>query len=494
MQKRWWLLLLALLLTGCAAPGVRPPVESDPACRQFLDAMDQAVYSAGVRDQGPPRVPGFPYLRVDRFLASFADEVALAPRFDAWVERLARLDAQARRYELANLPQEERRRLAAVVPIDRELAAATDYCRERLIERELAEPTRRDLLREQARVPDDYVTGWRILGLYPITALFVKGGIARWHGKVAATYGVPLEQLPREGRLQAWGAPEAPRLATAEVAALLRASAANPLRIPEPDAGQREALFASFAPQWLIDTVDANDLPGTPRFDAAAAATVDTTRPALFRRLSHTRFEGEVLLQLNYILWFPARPAASAFDIYAGPLDGVNFRVTLGSDGRPLLFDTIHNCGCYHKFFPLSPLLPAPRPHGFWTEAPLVPQRLEEVGAVPVLHLASRTHYVDRIDFTARSDALRYLWDDYRRLRSLPLEDGGRRSLFDAHGIILRSARPERVLLWPMGIRSPGAMRQWGRHATAFVGRRHFDDPYLIETLFQPAAEQERPR
>jgi hypothetical protein len=493
MRKLWWLPLLALLLTGCAAPLVRPPVASDPACRQFLDAMDQAVDAAGVRDQGPPRVPGFPYLRVDRFLASFADEVVLAPRFDAWAERLARLDAEARRYELANLPQRERRRLTNLVPIDRELAAATDYCRERLIERELAEPTRRDRLREQARVPDDYVTGWRILGLYPITALFVKGGIARWHGKVAATYGVPLEQLPREGRLRAWSAPEAPRLAAAEVAALLRASAANPLRIPEPDAGQRAALFASFAPQWLIDTVDQNDLPGTPRFDAAAAPTVDTTRPALFRHLSHTRFDGKVLLQLNYILWFPARPAASAFDIYAGPLDGITFRVTLGSDGRPLLFDTIHNCGCYHKFFPVTPLVADREATGFWTEAPLVPQQLASAGAVPVLHLANRTHYIDRLGFTPFPDDERYLWDEYARLRSLPLEGGERRSLFDAHGIIARSARPERLLLWPMGIRSPGAMRQWGRHATAFVGRRHFDDPYLIENLFNLATEMETP-
>jgi hypothetical protein len=27
-------------------------------------------------------------------------------------------------------------------------------------------------------------------------------------------------------------------------------------------------------------------------------------------------------------------------------------------------------------------------------------------------------------------------------------------------------------------------MRQWGRHATAFVGRRHFDDPWLFERYF----------
>ncbi|MNC92616.1 hypothetical protein D3C83_90760 [compost metagenome] len=44
--------------------------------------------------------------------------------------------------------------------------------------------------------------------------------------------------------------------------------------------------------------------------------------------------------------------------------------------------------------------------------------------------------------------------------------------------------RGERWLFWPMGVPEPGAMRQWGRHATAFVGRRHFDDPGLLERYF----------
>lgn len=26
--------------------------------------------------------------------------------------------------------------------------------------------------------------------------------------------------------------------------------------------------------------------------------------------------------------------------------------VTLAPDGEPLLYDSIHRCGCYHKFFP----------------------------------------------------------------------------------------------------------------------------------------------
>jgi hypothetical protein len=31
-------------------------------------------------------------------------------------------------------------------------------------------------------------------------------------------------------------------------------------------------------------------------------------------------------------------------------------------------------------------------------------------------------------------------------------------------------------------------MRQWGRHATAFVGHRHFDDADLFEKYFEMRA------
>jgi hypothetical protein len=485
-------LLLTLLLAGCAAQGVQPPGAA-AECHRFFDALDRTVDEAGVRDQGPHQVPGFPYLRVDRFLASFSGEIQLAPRFDAWVTRLARLDREARAYEIANLPQAERRRLAALAPVDRDLNAAADYCRGHLIGSELASPENRDRLRQQAQVPDDYVTAWRVLGLYPITSLFVQIGISRWHREALETFALPLGRLPRHGRRYAWNAPAAARLAPAEVAALLRDSAANPLDIPEPDEAQSAALFATFAPQWIVDTVDDSDLPGTPYYPAASAtAAVDTSRPAVFRRLSHTRFDGKVLLQLNYIVWFPARPRTSRFDLYAGTLDGIDFRITLDSDGRPLLFDAIHNCGCYHMFFPVAPLQARADIAGLWTEAPLVPQVLNSVGQVPVLHLASGTHYLERLDFLPEASTSVYHWDEYPRLRSLPRQDGSRRSLFGGYGIVAGSERLERVLLWPMGIRSPGAMRQWGRHATAFVGRRHFDDPYLIERLFHPVTEKER--
>lgn len=480
--SRW---LLLLLLSGCAATPVQPPDTATRECRALFATVDDTVEAARVRDEGPRLIPGFPYLRVDRFLASFRNEVTEPTRFAAWSKRLAQLDKQARGYEVANLQLEERLRLDGLAA-GGNLTAALDHCRIRLMQSELALAENRRLLRERAIMPDDYVTAWRVLGLYPLTAPFVKIGVNGWHEETRRIYAQPLEQLPIAGKLRIWAAPPAPRLEPAAVAAILHASADNPLGIPEPTGKQRDALFATFAPQWHIDTLTDDDLPGTPVYLAGETlAQVDTARPAVFRRLSHTRFDGEVLLQLNYITWFKSRPFTSENDIYAGAFDGVNFRVTLNSDGRPLLFDTVHNCGCYHKYFPVAPLARNDNERDYWSEPPLVPQTLQHVGTVPVLHLANRTHYVDRISFVPAQYAERYRWDDYARLRSLALPGGERRSLFDVHGILLGSERQERSLLWPMGIRSPGAMRQWGRHAVAFVGRRHFDDPYLIETLFE---------
>ncbi len=493
MRNTW--LLVAPLIAGCAAPAVPPSADADPTCRQFLLALDHAVDVTGVRDQGPRPIPGFPYLRVDRFLASFTDELDDDARFTAWSVRLAHLDREARRFEITHLPAPEKRRLAALAPTGKGIIETADACRDHLVRHELPLPASRELLRAQARVPDDYVAAWRLLGLYPITALFVKAGIGRWHRDTHDTFALPLAQLPHNGEWLTWAPPAATRLSSDEVAAILRASAANPLAIPEPDAAQSDALFATFAPRWLIDTVDDNDLPGTPYFDTSRSTPqIATLRPAVFRHLSHTRFDGKVLLQLNYIIWFKARPPASHFDIYAGALDGINFRITLGSDGRPLLFDSIHNCGCYHLFFPVTPLQQHAATIGFWTEPLLLPQVIESVDGVPQLHVSSRAHFIQRLTFTTNREGKSYQWDDYNRLRSLQTNDGQRRSLFGKHGIVEGSERPERVLLWPMGIRSPGAMRQWGHHPTAFVGRRHFDDPYLIQQLFTLTQEKETPQ
>ena len=79
---------------------------------------------------------------------------------------------------------------------------------------------------------------------------------------------------------------------------------------------------------------------------------------------------------------------------------------------------------------------------------------------------------------------VRYTFRPYEELRSMMRLDGGVRGVFAADGLVPGTERGERFLFWPMGIASAGAMRQWGRQATAFVGRRHFDDADLLEKRF----------
>jgi hypothetical protein len=56
--------------------------------------------------------------------------------------------------------------------------------------------------------------------------------------------------------------------------------------------------------------------------------------------------------------------------------------------------------------------------------------------------------------------------------------------MFGQDSIAPGSKRLERFILWPTGVLSPGAMRQWGRYAVAFTGKRHFDDPFFMDKIF----------
>jgi hypothetical protein len=77
-----------------------------------------------------------------------------------------------------------------------------------------------------------------------------------------------------------------------------------------------------------------------------------------------------------------------------------------------------------------------------------------------------------------------YAQADYDELLALPDGAGGTRSLFEEDGLVCGTERLERFFLWPAGIKSPGGMRQWGRHPTSFIGRGHFDDPAMMDRLF----------
>ena len=483
------LLAVGCLLAGCAAPGLRAPAVApeDEACLRFFAQADAAVDAAGVRDALATRIADFPHLRVNRLLASFRDELADAATTRFWLAQLARLDAQARAAELANLPPPALRELAAAEGREpASLAAGLAQCRARLVAADAADAARLATLRGAAVVPDDYSLALRTLGLYPLTRIPFGAGVAAFERRVADTFALPLDQLPVHGALARWALPNTP--ARDALVPRLAAATANPLGIPEPDAAALAALARAHAPVFEIDVVDDNDRIGRPRWPLHGPIGIDTGQPQVYFRAAHTRAGDRVLLQLVYTAWFPARPARGSLDLLAGHLDALVWRVTLAPDGAPLLFDSIHACGCYHFFFPTARVRPRPAPvsRDEWLFAPqrLPPPRPDER---VVLRVAARTHYLERVRFEPRAaaaPATAYALAPDDTLRSLPHPAGGRRSMFGPDGLVAGSARGERFLFWPMGLTSAGAMRQWGRHATAFVGRRHFDAARLIDERF----------
>lgn len=487
------LLCLALLLPGCNTMETRSALPADNAqiiCRDVYQEIDAAIDRAGIRDQGSSQVRGFPYLRTTRLLASFRNQVSDPIRWSAWIGHMADLDVHARELELRNLSTFP----APMADHHKDiLRDRLDTCRELLITADSRNPERRARLRDAVQVPDDYVGWWQVLGLYPLTAPLVAARISVWHDKTRNIFATPLALLPVAGRLVRWmpspaaSSPASPGepLSARQTIEILRGSL-DPLGIPLPRDADLDRLFDTFAPIWEIDVVDENDHIGM--LSWKNGPVTEATRPTLYRRVSHTRFGDEVLLQLNYIVWFPARPGN---DIYAGQLDGINWRVTLGPDGEPWLYDAIHNCGCYHQFFLSDRLRLRKNLPTFYFEPPLLPQPAPERRPL-VLRIAYRTHFIQRLYHEEARGKLSpsaklgrpMAWEEYDQLGSLPT-DKGYRSLFGPFGLIAGTERAERFLLWPMGIRSPGAMRQWGHHPTAFVGRRHFDDAFLIESLFE---------
>jgi len=482
--------LVCAALAGCAvAPSQRPAAGTEALCHEVFQRVDHAVTEAGVGDGMAARVAGFPYLRANRFLASYAREELRAAQFDQWLERMMILGREARRIELANLPAASREALEEALQEIGEHApprAAVEACATQLAAADRARPERRAELRGAVSVPDDYATWQRIVGLYWITRIPFASGVSNWQQEVHATFARPLDALPVTGRLATYTPPPGPKART-EIAALLARASANPLGIPEPVGADLEALFHAFAPRFVVDTRGAADVPGAVGWGTDSLPHVAPHPAVVYRRASHARYEGRALLQLNYAIWFPERPLEAGWDILGGRLDGVLWRVTLAPDGEPWVYDTIHHCGCYHQFFPTPRAALKPQPDTL-DEGALVPQRLPRADSNTriTLRLASGTHYLERIvlDGAPAGPAAEYVFAEDDTLRSLPLNEAERRSVFRPDGIVPGSERGERWLFWPMGVPEPGAQRQWGRHATAFVGRRHFDDPGLLERYF----------
>jgi hypothetical protein len=477
-------LWLAVALSACAtAPGVFEEhlargSESEQACARWYQALDRAIDDAGVRDAQNSPVSGFPYLRADRFTASTAERAAASESaMRVFAGRLLELDLEARAFEIQNLPSWKGSRKTA-------LSQTTD-CGRMLLALDLARPAAREAIRTHARVPDDYSTTERVLGVYPVTSYFFARGVRQWEAGARSTLARPATE-ERPGLVR-FAPPAQPALTRSAVAGMLDRGRFDPLGRPLFTEREIELLAATYAPTIEVTIAADSDRFGELRWRRGSATPeVHAAEPAVYMQHAYTRYGERVLLQLVYTLWFPERPKDGTFDLLGGRLDGLVWRVTLAPDGEPLVYDSIHPCGCYHQFFPTprARVRPAPEPQDEWAFVPVELPRVAE-GNRPVVGIDSATHYIRQVRLVHGIDSLvRYTLRPYDELRSMMRLEGGMRSAFAADGLVPGTERLERFLFWPMGIASAGAMRQWGRHATAFVGRRHFDDADLMEQRF----------
>jgi len=450
-------------------------------CADFFASLDKQTKKANVIDPGVFRVKKYPYLRVNRFIASFSEDVVNEADFAAWTDRMQVLDQDARNFEIANLPN------SAVAALDSVNGRAGLYgkvatCGDLLKAADFRNIEHQEELRKSVSVPDDYITLRRVLGIYPLTRLFVSYGVSRWHAEARKSF-----STEPPANWQTIRYVPAKKIDMSSFRQIAEPTKRDALGIPMYSPEKREALFRMYAPAWAIQFRGNYDRIGAPIWTGKGVLGVNTDHPVTYTMLSFTRFAKEILTQLNYIIWFPSRPKEGAFDILGGILDGLNYRVTLDNNGKPLIYETMHNCGCYYKAYPTDRV--QVRAFIDYAEPPLI---LEAPDVNPskdfmTVAMESRSHYVQHLYPLSRElkPALAvYSLVDYGQLRSLQYLTDDRRSMFSQDSIAPGSKRLERFILWPTGVLSPGAMRQWGRHAVAFAGKRHFDDPFFMDRMF----------
>ena len=478
-----------LALSSCAHEEKRSPFtgwyKNYSGCREDYVAMDARVEAAGVRDGAYYAVPGFPYLRTDRLLATFRNEVKGLNDVSEWTRRMRELDQEARDFEYVNLGMNEFDR---AVQRDRFL-----NCGRILATIEFEDPAIWKKMVDAVPPPDEYSSLARTLGLYPFAAPGMKSRVARAHESALQEYGA-AENSAAENRAR--DTANATRLWTVKAVEDMSLIAEvgtrvdiNVLGFPALYGSQWRALAERHAPQLLIQTTGENDFPATPRFDNAGV-TADASKPVVHYQIGYARFGGDNLVQISYFLWFKSAPDAGT-----GPIDGVIWRVTLDNGMQPLMFESLHASGGDHRWYPVQPL--EQRSKTEWSDEPeFVAPELANARARLRLGAGESSHEIRRVlpAATAGVEAsTEYELHVYEELYTLQRPEGGTRSLFGPDGIVPGSYGVDPIGGLASGIARPGALRQYGRHAISHVGRRHFDDPYLLESSFvappKPAGE-----
>ena len=106
------LIIFGGIISGCATlsdPNLNPKElrsfkVSSVFCQSWSKRLDGVVQKFGARDFGASMVKDYPYLRVNRFLASFSSAVQGNTQLYAdWIASMIELNQEGRRIEIKNL-------------------------------------------------------------------------------------------------------------------------------------------------------------------------------------------------------------------------------------------------------------------------------------------------------------------------------------------------------------------------------------------------------
>ena len=489
---KYLLVLMVLYFQGCASYNTYQQVanyERPAEYVRFFELLDHAMKEAGVRNVSDFAITGFPYLRSNRFLAGLNTDLDNDARRNQWVRWMQQLDLAARRKEIQNLPAQDLKDLTHRLnePADRKILInrATFYSN-KLLAHDQRQPNFYQTLQATVIAPSEYSTALRVVGIYPLTSIPVTSVTRRVQNKFEQWHQVPVGQLEVLGELTAYGPSQSPAYSEHTVRLILERSRLNALGVPHPSIADQQILLAMFAPVIYQDVAAAYDEIGEVVWHNDKVS-VNPAKPTIYYYLSHARLRGRPILQLNYVLWYPARNGPLSPWIERGPLDGLTVRVSLDHDGQPFMVDIMNNCGCYHFYVP-HPKTPAtiiPTPDGIDA---FVPRRLP--ASYPRqrlrLRIMSGWHQIDHLDADMMPISyVPYQLVDYDRLEMLPRDEQAFESIFNSKGIAKDSPRIESLIFFPMGITDIGSMRQRGHHAVVFIGRAHFDDPDIFDKNFE---------
>ncbi len=474
------LVLLAVLFTvfslsACqsSTPSSIPSADNDTwqSCYALAADFRQRVAFEEATNAGFPWMVTAPFLHSTRFYDRIAHEVTDDAQARELLSAMASLGDRIRRSENSTLSN---------YVSDGELDAISS-CSHSIVDGKDQETTRRALIEQIKSIPvvrDHYSTVAQWTGLLPLMKPFLNWRINVLHKEERELFAAE-ENFTASHSYQSQDEAE-----NIDVNALLENAYTNsPLNIPQLSSGELLELFEQFAPRLTVESLGIQDRLGTPTINNGRN-TIDTNQVTAYYLPSYTRFLGQNLLQLNYVFWFPSREPRNFIDLYSGEVDSLIWRVTFDTNGEVLLYDSIHSCGCYHKYFLASKKIEKRTP--FLSSEPANVFNISDMVHSDGLRIVvtSNEHYIVGVNNAPLKRADSYELASYFSLFELESSNGVR-SFFDDVGIITGSERLERLTLWPTGIRNVGAMRQWGTHATGFVERQYFDDATLFDKYFR---------